>query len=295
MDLKEEDILGADIGLHWLLSLQGRCAQARSRRYRCQAPARRRRGLGLLLAPPAGGDRGAIGPVRRHRLRGRPRRPGRHQAGALSPRLRDDRLRPRADDGRAGACRRRSRPVAALRGQGAGRRALPGDGARLPLPVERPRCVSGAQAALHAQRDRGGDARGRPSRSSRVPTISAWSSRSPRRCGWPRAASPSRKAASRSTAPSPMACSPRSAPPSCRSSRSTASRSLGLRTGPQALEAPGGRVLMTKIGRRPFRRYTAVRRTKIPWECRVCPSISVRRRATFRHFRRFPGSWRSQR
>jgi len=60
------------------------------------------------------------------------------QAGALSPRHRRDRLRPRADDGRAGACRRRPRPCPPLRREGAPRRAFPGDGAGLRLPVERP-------------------------------------------------------------------------------------------------------------------------------------------------------------
>ena len=162
MDLKEEDILGADIGRHWY--------------YRSKAAALRRMvgGLGPRRILDVGAGSGFFS---RHLLAEagaqsalcvdigyaeRSRRQRRRQAGALPPRHRADRLRPRADDGRAGARRRRSRPRPPLRRQGAGRRAFPGDGARLPLPVERPRRLPRAQAALSAGRDRGGDARRRP-------------------------------------------------------------------------------------------------------------------------------------
>ena len=109
MDLKEEDILGADIGRHWY--------------YRSKAAALRRMvgGLGpqrLLdvgagsgffsrhLLAESGAQSALCVDIGYERDRDEQRR---RQAGALSPRLRPDRLRPRADDGRAGACRRRPR------------------------------------------------------------------------------------------------------------------------------------------------------------------------------------------
>ena len=109
MDLKEEDILGADIGRHWYYRAKAAALAPRRRRPAAPAHPRCRRGLGLLLAPSAGRDRRAIRALRRYRLRQRTRRQRGRQAGALPPRHRPDRLRPGADDGRAGTCRRRPR------------------------------------------------------------------------------------------------------------------------------------------------------------------------------------------
>ena len=149
MDLKEEDILGADIGRHWYYRSKAAALRRAGRGPQAAAPARCRRGLGLLLAssaePKAARSRrsasiSATTATATTSVGGKPVL-YRRDCGA-------DRLRPRADDGRAGACRRRPRPCTPLRRQGAVRRAFPGDGARLPLPVERPRRLPRAQAAL---------------------------------------------------------------------------------------------------------------------------------------------------
>ena len=111
MDLKEEDILGADIGRHWY--------------YRSKAAALGRFVAGLqpqhLLDVGAGS-----GFFSRHLLaETRPKSALCVDIGYASDRddsvagkpvlfrrdTRTDRLRPRADDGRAGACRRRPRAV----------------------------------------------------------------------------------------------------------------------------------------------------------------------------------------
>ena len=150
MDLKEEDILGADIGRHWY--------------YRSKAAALRR--WSVASRPQRLLDVGAgSGFFSRHLLAETGAQSAlcvdigyerdRDESVGGKPVLyrrdyRPDRLRPGADDGRAGACRRRSRAGAPLREQGAVRRAFPGDGAGLPLPVERPRRLPRAQAPLHA-------------------------------------------------------------------------------------------------------------------------------------------------
>ena len=188
MDLKEEDILGADIGRHWYY----RSKAPRSAAWwppRAAAPARYRRGLGLLLPSSADRGRRAIRALRRHRLRERPRRERSTAsrcfiAATSGPTdcdlvLMMDVLE-HVDDDRA--------PGAPLRGQGAVRRAFPGDGAGLPLPVERPRRLPRAQAALRAGRDRDDDARRRPAGRHAAPIISASSSRWPPPCASPRAA-----------------------------------------------------------------------------------------------------------
>ena len=207
MDLKEEDILGADIGQHWYYRSKAAALRRAVGGLDAAAPARCRRGLGLLLAPSAGRDRRAIRALRRYRLSTRTRRQRRRQARALPPRLRPDRLRPRADDGRAGACRRR--PRALVRHYAA---KVP-SGAHFLVTVPAFRFLwSGHDVFLeHKRRYRlseieSGDARRRPRGGAAAPTISAWCSRSPPRCASPRAMRPSPEAASRSTARSPTAC-----------------------------------------------------------------------------------------
>ena len=88
MDLKEEDILGADIGRHWYYRSKAAALRRMVGGLAAAAPARCRRGLGLLL-PPSAGRTGAQSAlcvdIGYERDRDETRR---RQAGALPPRLR---------------------------------------------------------------------------------------------------------------------------------------------------------------------------------------------------------------
>ncbi len=220
MDLKEEDILGAGIGSHWYYRSKAAALRRAVGRPRAEAPARCRCGLGLLLAPSA-------------RARRRPK--ARSASTSAMPSDRDDSVagkpvRYRRDTGPTDCDlvlmmdvlehvdddRWLVRHYAEKVPSGA---HFLGDGARLRLPVERPRRLPRAQAPLSPARDRDRDARRRPRDRARQLLfrlrLSAGGRGAPRRPQHDRAAQQPEEAGRRS----PTASSPPSAPPNSPSSR----------------------------------------------------------------------------